>query len=43
VIIPDAGLNSDTYGSAEFRAHLIPELTARAVEHCLAGSPGAII
>ncbi|MGI8525559.1 MAG: FAD binding domain-containing protein [Pseudolabrys sp.] len=43
VIIPPDGLNSDTNGSAEFRAHLVPELTARAVEHCLAGTPGAII
>lgn len=43
VKIPADGLNSDTHGSAEFRAHLIPELTARAVEHCLAGTPGAII
>ena len=43
VKIPADGLNSDTYGSADFRAHLIPELTARAVEHCLAGTPGAII
>ena len=41
--IPAAGLNDDIHGSAEYRAHLIPELTARAVEHCLAGTPGAII
>lgn len=37
------GLLSDIHGSAEYRAHLIPELTARAVEHCLTGSPGAIL
>jgi len=43
VKIPADGLNDDIYGSAEYRAHLIPELTARAVEHCLAGMPGAII
>lgn len=41
-ISPDR-LISDLYGSAEYRAHLIPELTARAVEHCLAGTPGAIL
>jgi len=33
----------DIHGSAEYRTHLIPELTARAVEHCFAGTPGAII
>jgi len=43
VRIPADGLNDDIHGSAEYRAHLIPELTARAVEHCLAGTPGAII
>jgi carbon-monoxide dehydrogenase medium subunit len=43
VRIPAEGLNDDIHGSAEYRAHLIPELTARAVEHCLAGTPGAII
>ena len=43
VRIPADGLNNDIHGSAEYRAHLIPELTARAVEHCLAGTPGAII
>jgi carbon-monoxide dehydrogenase medium subunit len=41
-ISPDA-LLSDIHGSAEYRAHLIPELTARAVEHCIAGTPGAIV
>jgi aerobic carbon-monoxide dehydrogenase medium subunit len=41
--ISAAGLNGDIHGSAEYRAHLIPELTARAIEHCLAGTPGAII
>ena len=38
-----AGLLDDIYGSAEYRAHLIPELTARAVEHCVAGTPRAIL
>lgn len=41
--IPADGLLDDIHGSAHYRAHLIPELTARAVEHCVAGSPGAII
>jgi carbon-monoxide dehydrogenase medium subunit len=43
VKIPADGLTDDINGSAEYRAHLIPELTARAVEHCRAGTPGAII
>ena len=33
---PAAGLASDMHGSAEYRAHLIPILTARAVSTCLA-------
>jgi carbon-monoxide dehydrogenase medium subunit len=37
------GLIEDINGSAAYRAHLIPELTARAVEHCLAGTPGQIV
>jgi carbon-monoxide dehydrogenase medium subunit len=41
--LPADGLLSDTHGNAAYRAHLIPELTARAVEHCIAGTPGAII
>jgi CO/xanthine dehydrogenase FAD-binding subunit len=36
-------LLTDTNASAEYRAYLIPELAARAVEHCLAGTPGAIV
>ncbi len=43
VKLPVDGLTNDINGSAEYRAHLIPELTARAVEHCRAGTPGAII
>jgi carbon-monoxide dehydrogenase medium subunit len=43
VKIPADGLLADTYGSAEYRAYLIPELAARAVEHCRAGTPGAIL
>jgi carbon-monoxide dehydrogenase medium subunit len=43
VRIPADGLLTDIHGSAAYRAHLIPELTARAVEHCIAGTPGAII
>jgi aerobic carbon-monoxide dehydrogenase medium subunit len=31
--ISAAGLNSDIHGSAEFRAHLVPVLAARAVAH----------
>lgn len=31
------GLSSDLHASAEYRAHLIPELTARAVAACSAG------
>lgn len=43
VVMPTDDLISDLNGSAEYRAHLIPELTARAVEHCLAGTPGEIV
>jgi aerobic carbon-monoxide dehydrogenase medium subunit len=43
VKVPAEGLITDTNGSAAYRAHLIPELTARAVEHCIAGTPGAIL
>lgn len=43
VKLPAEGLLSDTNGSAAYRAHLIPELAARAVEHCMAGTPGAIV
>jgi carbon-monoxide dehydrogenase medium subunit len=43
VKVPAVDLLSDTNGSADYRAHLIPELAARAVEHCLAGTPGTII
>lgn len=41
--VPAEGLLNDIHGSAEYRGDLIPELTARAVEHCLSGTPGAII
>jgi carbon-monoxide dehydrogenase medium subunit len=43
VIVPPDNLISDTNGSAQYRAELIPELTARAVAECLAGRPGAIV
>jgi carbon-monoxide dehydrogenase medium subunit len=43
VRIPAERLLTDTNASAEYRAYLIPELAARAVEHCLAGTPGAIV
>jgi aerobic carbon-monoxide dehydrogenase medium subunit len=43
VQVPADGLISDINGNAAYRAHLIPELAARAVEHCTAGTPGAII
>lgn len=43
VNIPSEGLISDLHGTAEYRAYLIAELAARAVEHCLAGTPGAIM
>jgi carbon-monoxide dehydrogenase medium subunit len=43
VRVPEDGLLTDINGSAAFRAHLIPELAARAVEHCIAGTPGAIL
>ncbi|MDB5594638.1 MAG: cutM [Hyphomicrobiales bacterium] len=33
--VPSVGLASDMHGSAEYRAHLIPVLAARAVEACL--------
>ncbi len=35
VAIPTEGLNDDLHGSAEYRAHLIPVLAARAVEQAL--------
>ncbi|MCD9120348.1 xanthine dehydrogenase family protein subunit M [Cupriavidus sp. UGS-1] len=35
VTIPTEGLNDDLHGSAEYRAHLIPVLAARAVEQAL--------
>ncbi|HEY7242884.1 MAG TPA: xanthine dehydrogenase family protein subunit M [Xanthobacteraceae bacterium] len=41
--LPADDLISDINGSAAFRAHVIPELAARAVEHCLAGTAGAIV
>jgi len=41
-ISPD-GLISDINGSAEYRAHLIAELAARAVTECQAGRAGAIL
>jgi aerobic carbon-monoxide dehydrogenase medium subunit len=37
------GLIDDINGSAAYRAHLIGVLSARAVEHCLAGTPGQIL
>lgn len=43
VTVPADGLIDDINGSAAYRAHLIPELTARAVEHYLAGTLGQII
>ncbi len=43
VKVPADRLISDLNGSAEYRAFLIPELASRAVEHCLAGTPGAIV
>jgi carbon-monoxide dehydrogenase medium subunit len=43
VAISPEGLISDSNGSSEYRAGLIPELTARAVAECLAGRPGAIL
>jgi carbon-monoxide dehydrogenase medium subunit len=43
VEVSAADLISDTNGSSEYRACLIPELAGRAVEHCLAGTPGAIV
>ncbi|KAA6119283.1 FAD binding domain-containing protein [Cupriavidus cauae] len=38
VTIPTEGLNDDLHGSAEYRAHLIPVLAARAVEQALGQS-----
>lgn len=38
VTIPAEGLNDDLHGSAEYRAHLIPVLAARAVEQALGQS-----
>jgi carbon-monoxide dehydrogenase medium subunit len=32
--VPADGLSSDMHGSADYRAHLIPVLAARAVEAC---------
>ncbi len=43
VKISSDGLLDDIHGSAEYRSHLISELTARGVEHCLSHTPGAII
>ena len=43
VRLPADELISDINGSAAFRAHVIPELAARAVEHCMAGTSGAIV
>ena len=43
ITISANGLLDDIHGSGQYRAHLISELTARAVEHCVGGSPGAII
>lgn len=34
ILVPAGGLTSDMHGSAEFRAHLIRELTRQAVEAC---------
>lgn len=34
--VPDAGFNSDLHASAEYRAHLVKVMTARAVEELLA-------
>lgn len=39
VTIPTEGLNDDLHGSAEYRAHLIPVLAARAVEQALGQAP----
>ncbi|MNN88756.1 hypothetical protein D3C81_2064810 [compost metagenome] len=37
VKVDAARLNTDLHASAEYRAHLIPVLTARAVEQALKG------
>jgi carbon-monoxide dehydrogenase medium subunit len=43
VKVPADSLITDTNGSAAYRAHLIPELAARAVEHCIVGTAGEIL
>jgi aerobic carbon-monoxide dehydrogenase medium subunit len=39
--VPAGELISDIHASAEYRAHLVSELTSRAVAQCLAGTPEA--
>jgi carbon-monoxide dehydrogenase medium subunit len=39
LLVPPVELISDIHASAEYRAHLLSELTSRAVAQCLAGPP----